>query len=133
LATCEVQSICNYLASPNGTITILDNATGCNSQEEVEEACAIVAINEVSIEDNITTSPNPFTTSTTLSYELQQPEKVLLTIYNHLGQNVYQTQENQPQGKQQLIWNAERHAGGIYCYRMQAGDEVANGKLVKVR
>lgn len=39
LATCDVQSICEYLASPNGTIEIHDNFTGCNSQEEVEAAC----------------------------------------------------------------------------------------------
>jgi len=77
--------------------------------------------------------PNPFTTSTTLSYELQQPEKVSISIYNHLGQLVYQTQENQPQGKQHLIWNAEGCVDGIYYYRLQAGEQIANGKMVKVR
>jgi len=46
---------------------------------------------------------------------------------------VYQHQETQPQGKQQLIWNAEGYAEGVYYYRLQVGDEVANGKLVKVR
>ncbi len=39
LSTCEVFSICSYLSSPNGTIDIHDNAPGCNSQEEVEDAC----------------------------------------------------------------------------------------------
>ena len=39
LSTCEVQSVCDYLAAPNGTIEIHDNAPGCNSPEEVEEAC----------------------------------------------------------------------------------------------
>ena len=39
LFTCEVQSICDYLASPNGTVNIHDNAIGCNSQQEVEEEC----------------------------------------------------------------------------------------------
>ncbi len=77
--------------------------------------------------------PNPFTTITTLSYELKQPEEVILRIYNHLGQLVYQTQENQPQGKQQLNWNAEGYPEGVYYYRLKAGDVVANGKLVKVR
>jgi hypothetical protein len=77
--------------------------------------------------------PNPFSTLTTLSYELKQPEKVTMSIYNHLGKLVYQTQENQSQGVQQLIWNAERFADGIYYYRLQVGDAVANGKMVKVR
>ena len=39
LTTCEVQSICNYLANPNGTVDIHDNATGCNSPPEVANAC----------------------------------------------------------------------------------------------
>ncbi|MHC1777728.1 MAG: T9SS type A sorting domain-containing protein [Lentimicrobium sp.] len=39
LSTCEVQSICGYLASPNGTVDISNNAPGCNSTEEVEAAC----------------------------------------------------------------------------------------------
>jgi len=39
LSTCHVQSICDYILAPNGTISIHDNAPGCNSQQEVEEAC----------------------------------------------------------------------------------------------
>lgn len=78
-------------------------------------------------------SPNPFTTSTTLSYELKQPGKVILSTYNHLGQMVYQTKENQPQGKQQLQWDAEGFANGIYYYRLQVGEGVANGKMLKVK
>ena len=39
LCNCDVQSICDYLTSPNGTIEIHDNAPGCNSQMEVEEDC----------------------------------------------------------------------------------------------
>jgi enterochelin esterase family protein len=77
--------------------------------------------------------PNPFSHFTTLSYELQQPEKVSLSIYNHLGQLIYQTAENQQQGKQQLKWYAEGYADGIYYYRLNVGDAVANGKMVKVR
>ncbi len=77
--------------------------------------------------------PNPFNTSTSIEYELTQPEKVILTIYNQMGKQVYQQQESQSQGKQQIIWNAEGFADGIYYYRLQVGDEVANGKMVKVR
>lgn len=77
--------------------------------------------------------PCPFTTTTTISYELQQSDKVILKIYNHLGQLIYRAEENQPQGKQQLIWNAENYADGIFYYRLQVGAAVANGKMVKVR
>ena len=132
LSTCEVQSVCDYLVSPGGIIEISNNATGCDSQQEVEEACAS-SINEVSALYGIKIQPNPFSTSTTLSYELQQPEIVQLSIFNQLSQLVYQTQENQPQGSQKLIWNAEGYADGVYYYRLQVGEQVATGKLVKVK
>jgi len=132
LSTCEVQSVCDYLVSPGGTIEIDNNAPGCNSQQEVEEACASF-VNELGTLYGIKTQPNPFTTSTTIEYELKEPEKVTLTIYNQMGKQIYQKQENQLQGTQQLLWNAEGYADGIYYYRLQVGDAVANGKLVKVR
>ena len=40
LSACAVNSICDYLAAPNGYTSIEDNAPGCNSQEEVEDDCA---------------------------------------------------------------------------------------------
>jgi hypothetical protein len=41
LSTCEVQSVCNYLADPNGSINIYNNATGCMNPPEVAEGCGI--------------------------------------------------------------------------------------------
>ena len=63
---------------------------------------------------HVVISPNPLTASTTFKYELKQSEMVYLGIYNHIGQLVDQTSEIQPQGKQQLQWNAEDYADGIY-------------------
>ena len=39
LSTCEVQSICDYLANPGGSVVIFMNAPGCNSPPEVASAC----------------------------------------------------------------------------------------------
>ncbi len=49
LSTCNIQSICDYIASPGATVEIQNNATGCDNPDEVEEACE-----NVSIEENIT-------------------------------------------------------------------------------
>ena len=132
LSNCDINSICDYLAVPNGTVEIHSNAEGCNSQQEVEEACAS-SINEVSALYGIKTSPNPFSISTTLSYSLKQPSTVQLSIYNQLGQLVYQHSEDQQQGSQQLQWDAQDQPGGLYFYQLHAGDQTATGKLVKVR
>lgn len=77
--------------------------------------------------------PNPFSTSTTIEYNLRQAEKVTLTIYDQMGKLVYQTQENQPQGTHKLIWNPNGYADGIYYYSLQIGDDFSKGKLVKAR
>ncbi len=39
LNNCNVESICNYLLSPNGTVNIYNNAEGCNSPPEIAAAC----------------------------------------------------------------------------------------------
>ena len=39
LSECHIQSICDYLAAPNGTIKIYNNAPGCNNPPEIAQAC----------------------------------------------------------------------------------------------
>ena len=58
LSSCEVESVCDYLSNPNGIIEIHDNAPGCNSQEEVEEACQ-ADIQENYSQADISIYPNP--------------------------------------------------------------------------
>jgi hypothetical protein len=41
LSTCNVQSVCNYLANPPGSISIYGNAIGCNDPPEVANNCGI--------------------------------------------------------------------------------------------
>jgi hypothetical protein len=41
LSTCEVESICEYLASPNGSVDIYYNAPGCNNPPEIAAGCGI--------------------------------------------------------------------------------------------
>ncbi|MCK4815762.1 T9SS type A sorting domain-containing protein [bacterium] len=134
LSTCEVQSVCDYLASPNGLISIKKNATGCNSQAEVEEACEAVSVESLEALDGLLIYPNPLFTSTTIEYELVEPAKVSLTIYNHLGQKI-ETLVNQHQqiGKHKVTWNAEGLPAGIYFYKLQAGEQYATGKMVVVK
>jgi hypothetical protein len=59
LSECEVQSICDYLANPNGGVAIEENAYGCNSPEEVQAACDAVSIQEQKPEPFFRIFPNP--------------------------------------------------------------------------
>jgi len=74
--------------------------------------------------------PNPFTTTTTLSYTLDKPENVQFTIYNVQSQIVYMMQEKQDKGEQQVQWNAEGLPAGMYYFRIQAGSYIGSGKMI---
>ncbi len=41
LSNCAVQSICNYLSSPNGTVIIYSNEDDCNNPPEIANSCEI--------------------------------------------------------------------------------------------
>ncbi len=77
--------------------------------------------------------PNPFSTSTTIQYQLDQPSEVTLSIFNHLGEQVELIRQYQSSGKQQVTWNAEGLPPGMYFFTLKAGEQVATGKMVLVR
>ena len=134
LSTCDVQSICDYLSSPNGEISIHDNSTGCNSQEEVEVACEEGVTEVVSSQSSVVSYPNPVRQTATFEYNLKETGTVTLAIFNHLGQEIeILVKEQQEQGNHHATWNAQEFPGGIYFYRFTADDESSTGKMVVAR
>ena len=121
LSTCEVQSICDYLAAPNGTIEIYNNATGCNTQEEVEEACA-VAVENIS-PDEISISPNPANRQLTISKKDRTTIEEVI-IYNQTGQKVHQEKP-----VNNIIDISQLHPG-MYIIEMVSGQRRIREKLM---
>jgi M6 family metalloprotease-like protein len=65
--------------------------------------------------------PNPFNPSTTFNYDLPARSKVLLKIFNTLGQIVLiMVDEIQTAGHKSVKWNANKLSSGVYFYRMEA-------------
>jgi hypothetical protein len=93
---------------------------------------ASVGIDEYYDELILQISPNPFTSSTTLSYTLDRPENIRFTVYNLQSQIVYKVQEEREKGEQQLQWKADGLPAGLYFFRIQIGGKVGSGKIVKV-
>ncbi|MBC8320244.1 MAG: T9SS type A sorting domain-containing protein [Bacteroidetes bacterium] len=87
LSECEVVSICEYLAAPIGDVSIFFNTTGCNSPEQVEDACESVDIFKVAYNNKISFFPNPATDKLIVSTNQEMKIKSL-SIYNQLGQEV---------------------------------------------
>jgi hypothetical protein len=65
--------------------------------------------------------PNPFNPTTTIKYQLPNDSKVVVTIYNVIGQ-VVATLVNSVEtaGYKEVTWNAENAASGVYYYRINA-------------
>ena len=124
LSTCEVQSICDYLSSPSGTISIHNNTTGCNSQQEVEEACDTLSVENLTIDDGFLIYPNPVKERLTISSKngLRIYE---IAIYNQIGQKVlHHKPAIQPIDVSML-------RQGLYVIEVVCGNRKMRGKFIK--
>ena len=80
--------------------------------------------------------PNPFNPVTALQYYLPQKSFVNITIYDILGREIKNlVNETQQAGYRSVIWSATNNqhnsvAGGVYLYRIQAGDYFQTRKMV---
>ncbi|RMD91282.1 MAG: T9SS C-terminal target domain-containing protein, partial [Calditrichaeota bacterium] len=84
--------------------------------------------------------PNPFNPETTIEYELAEPGRVRLTIYNLLGQRIRTlVDEWQPVGRYRVQWNGSGERGGrslasgVYVYELRIGDTVIRKKMILLR
>jgi hypothetical protein len=91
LSECETQNICNYLSDSIGTVYIVNNAVGCNSQYEVQLAC----LSGVSIFDLSTRPiifPNP--TKDILSIDCSGNQITEIRIFTQIGSEIIYSNSN---------------------------------------
>ena len=66
--------------------------------------------------------PNPFNPTTTISYTIQEPEFVRLSVYDLLGREVaVLVSEVQIPGIHQVQFDASALSSGMYVYRIESG------------
>ena len=76
--------------------------------------------------------PNPFNPSTTIDFTLPVDSKIVLNVYNSLGQKVAElVNRNIPAGNHSVNFNASKLASGVYVYRLSA--ENGSKKFVRVK
>jgi hypothetical protein len=127
LSTCDVQSICDYLANPNGTVEIYDNATGCNSPEEVDSACVYLSNGEVNLPPAFYIYPNPASTTITISTPTTPNKNTSLTICNISGQQLISRQITEQQTIVDVSWLPQ----GVYIVKVTDESEVQVGKIIR--
>lgn len=75
-------------------------------------------------------SPNPFDNTTTFTLTLTQTQPVQLQIFDVLGRQIYTANHTFAFGQQHLQWQTDV-AQGVYTYKLQIGQTLYTGVLVK--
>ena len=129
LCDCAVLSICEYLASPNGTIEIHTNGSGCNSLQEVETACAYLSYRLVGVRSGFSIYPSPSSTQITIELPLVPTSKqsTSLFLYSVNGKQLITRQITE----QKTMVDVAGLQQGIYFVKIILYDGVMVGKFVK--
>ncbi len=82
-------------------------------------------------------APNPFNPTTTIGFDLAQPERVRVDVYSARGQLIRNLlDETRSSGRNTVVWNGRDNAGrtvasGMYLYRLEtAGGQVLSRKML---
>ena len=79
--------------------------------------------------------PNPFNPSTHITYQLNEPGNVSLTVYSLTGERVQTliNEEFKQAGSYTVPFEASNLASGIYMYRLRAGDQIFTRKMTLLK
>ncbi|MEZ5196998.1 MAG: T9SS type A sorting domain-containing protein [Bacteroidales bacterium] len=134
LSECDIQSICDYLVLTGGYVNINQNAPGCNSPEEVEEACLETNVKEVVNSPEMTISPNPVNDMAVLSLKIPAKGSVEICLYNTTGICLRSWQfHNQQPGYNMHNLDLKELPAGVYFCMVQIGDKTATKKIIKTK
>ncbi|MFV1884241.1 MAG: T9SS type A sorting domain-containing protein [Balneola sp.] len=96
------------------------------SNEELKETPSSIKLHQ--------NYPNPFNPTTTISFELDKPENVTLTIFDALGRTIaVLVDEQRTTGVHEMSFDASTLSSGIYFYRLEVGafSETKKFSLIK--
>lgn len=114
LSSCETASICQYLANPSGLIVIQNNAPGCNSPEEVEEACETLGTPRVNEYTGIRVLFNPVNEKITILPD-NLSSHTITSIFDMIGNTILTT----PTFHDNYELDMSRFPGGLYLIKIE--------------
>lgn len=78
--------------------------------------------------------PNPFNSQTTISFQLPEKMHVTLKVYDLLGREVALLFEGLlPEGEHSVQFDAQDLTGGVYFYRLEAGEEAFTRSMTFIK
>ncbi len=82
----------------------------------------------------LSVNPNPFNSTTALSFKLQTASNVKLSIYDIAGREVAVLVEGfYPAGAHQAVWEASAFSSGIYFVKLESGINTQTKKLALIK
>ena len=82
----------------------------------------------------LTAYPNPFATTTNISYELTRPSDVQVEVFDVLGKRVHLFDSGiKPSGEHVVTFDASGLPSGVYFYTLTTGDFTQTRKMVVVK
>lgn len=104
----------------------IEGVTVSNEQEKIEDIPTEIQLNQ--------NYPNPFNPSTNISYSIPNNSKVLLKVFNSLGQEVATLVDgDQTAGAYSVTWDASSVSSGVYFYQLVSGSEVQTRKMILIK
>ncbi|MBK8947049.1 MAG: T9SS type A sorting domain-containing protein [Ignavibacteriae bacterium] len=107
--------------------------------EQIYEQAVLTSVNQyfkvVPVKFKLSQNyPNPFNPTTTIEFRLSKDSKVLLKVYNILGQLINTlVDENLKTGTHKTVWNAANLSAGPYFYVLQANDYFESKKMLLLK
>lgn len=105
----------------------LDGTYNYSSEIEIEFS----PVNKFSLEQNF---PNPFNPATMISYQLPVSSKVILKVYDILGNEIATLIDDEvPAGIHEIIFDAANLSSGVYYYTLKAADHISVRKMLLLK
>lgn len=121
--------------TPAITYTITDTITGCSNSttqlvvEDTSASC-LVGIEENNSSMDVTVYPNPTDGLLNVVVKNSSSNQLLITVFDVLGNEVYNTAERKDSTDHSKQINLEGLAKGIYTIQLSAGTDVVTQKLI---
>ncbi len=112
--------------------TMKHGSPGSDDPEVETNLENIIALpKDIKLEQNY---PNPFNPGTRIEFELPERINVRLTVYDILGRQVAELQnEVKASGSYSVYWDASAQASGVYIYRLVVGDQILTRRMLLIK
>ncbi|RCK77331.1 MAG: peptidase S8 and S53, subtilisin, kexin, sedolisin [Ignavibacteriae bacterium] len=136
----EIRDGSTYILNSKGNLNISLIGNGnytINTISDNRLSMKLVSLqsNRIPLEYSLSQNyPNPFNPVTKITYSIPKDGKVILKVYNVIGNEVAElVNEFKEAGNYDISWDASSQPSGVYFYKLQAGNFTSVKKMLLMR